>query len=244
MAEINEKNYIKNEHIKEYIEDYWQERAESFSVLRKKELHSQKLKEWQNEIMSQLPLNRKLKILDIGCGAGFFSILLAKMNYQVTGIDLSKNMIVQSQKLANEENVDVDFLVMDAEKLEFDDETFDVIISRNLTWTLPHLQDAYIEWLRVLKPGGILLNYDGEHAKNHHNSTGAHQDVSTVLLEKCHNIYHMLETSLLKRPEFDKQFFELLGYDCEVDLEVGKRIYQTQDEFYVAVPLFKVKVMK
>ena len=40
---------------------------------------------------------------------------------------------------------------MDAQALEFEDESFDVIISRNLTWNLPHPEMAYKEWLRVLK---------------------------------------------------------------------------------------------
>ena len=43
---------------------------------------------------------------------------------------------------------------------EFEDESFDVIISRNLTWNLPHPEMAYKEWLRVLKKGGKLLNFD------------------------------------------------------------------------------------
>ena len=57
----------------------------------------------------------------------------------------------------------------DAEKLDFADESFDVVISRNLTWTLPHPIDAYQEWMRVLKKGGVLINFDAEYAKGAHN---------------------------------------------------------------------------
>ena len=49
---------------------------------------------------------------------------------------------------------------MDAENPEYDDDTFDFVISRNLTWTLPDAQKAYKEWMRVLKKGGRLLNFD------------------------------------------------------------------------------------
>ena len=52
---------------------------------------------------------------------------------------------------------------MDAENLYFADNTFDVVISRNLTWTLPNPQKAYSEWYRVLKPQGILLNFDADY---------------------------------------------------------------------------------
>ena len=49
------------------------------------------------------------------------------------------------------------FKVMDGEKLDFKSGSFDVVISRNLTWTLPDAAGAYREWIRVLRPGGILL---------------------------------------------------------------------------------------
>ena len=49
---------------------------------------------------------------------------------------------------------------MDAQKLDFEDNTFDVVISRNLTWNLEHPDVAYREWVRVLKVGGRLLNFD------------------------------------------------------------------------------------
>ena len=81
----------------------------------------------------------------------------------MTGTDLTPQMVESAEKLAGEEQVSCEFLVMDAEKLEFGDDTFDVVISRNLTWTLPHPQEAYREWKRVLKPGGILLNFDADY---------------------------------------------------------------------------------
>lgn len=49
---------------------------------------------------------------------------------------------------------------MDGQNLEFADGTFDVVISRNLTWNLENPQKAYSEWQRVLKEGGVLLNFD------------------------------------------------------------------------------------
>ena len=44
--------------------------------------------------------------------------------------------------------------------LRFADNTFDMIVSRNVTWNLEHPDRAYYEWMRVLKPGGVLLNFD------------------------------------------------------------------------------------
>ena len=51
-------------------------------------------------------------------------------------------------------------VMIDGSKLDFEDNTFDVVISRNLTWNLEHPDVAYREWVRVLKAGGRLLNFD------------------------------------------------------------------------------------
>ena len=51
-------------------------------------------------------------------------------------------------------------VMIDGSKLDFEDNTFDVVISRNLTWNLEHPDVAYREWVRVLKVGGRLLNFD------------------------------------------------------------------------------------
>ncbi len=45
----------------------------------------------------------------MGCGAGFFTILLAKAGHQVTGIDLTPDMIKNAQQLAEEEKADCEF---------------------------------------------------------------------------------------------------------------------------------------
>ncbi|MFV0527785.1 MAG: class I SAM-dependent methyltransferase [Lachnospiraceae bacterium] len=234
---------------KAYIEGYWTERTEDFAQLRAEELHSGKHERWEQEIFHQLPEGKTLCILDVGCGSGFFSVLLAAAGHQVTAVDLTASMIEAGRRMAQAENCTVDFLVMDAENLTFADEVFDVVISRNLVWTLPNPQQAYTQWLRVLKPGGLLLNYDAEYAKDHHHqklpSANAHQNISDTLLDKCHNIYHMLEISGLERPVWDMQMLKSLGcQECEVDTAVGSRVYKEEDQFYIPVPMFGIRAIK
>ena len=168
---------------KERIVNYWEKRSDSFLEQRRAELHSAMADRWMNEIQAQLPDdNKKLRILDVGCGAGFFTILLAKAGHQVTGIDLTPDMIKNAKQLAEEEQVECEFAVMDAENPEFQEGTFDVIVSRNLTWTLPHVKHAYGEWLRVLKKGGVLLNFDANYGITDFSNV---EDLPEMALQPC-----------------------------------------------------------
>lgn len=250
MTQISEKSIIHRQDAKEFIEDYWTKRAPGFKSLRREELQSEKMRQWQEEICRHLPTEKPLKILDIGCGAGFFSILLAAKGYDVTGIDLTESMIEEAVSLAAEEKSNARFQVMDAEKLAFPDETFDVVVSRNVTWNLPHPEKAYVEWLRVLKTGGLLLNYDAEHGKYHHGdfekeAVYAHKDITKEMVEQCHQIYHMLDISIFDRPRWDLDILQKLGVSvCSADTTVGRRLYPKKDKFYDPAPLFGIVAVK
>ena len=230
---------------KERITKYWAKRSESFLEQRRAELKSALAERWIKEIKKQLPDGKKLKILDVGCGSGFFSILLAKEGHQVVGTDLTPEMVVNAKKLAKEEQVEPTFLVMDAEKLEFEDASFDMVISRNLTWTLPHAEEAYQEWKRVLKPGGILLNFDANYGNDDCSDTSglpknhAHYTVGDELLQECEEIKKQLPISSYARPAWDLNVLGKAGFSkFGIDLEISSRIYIEKDEFYNPTPLF------
>ena len=140
-------------------------------------------------------------------------------------------------------------MVMDAEKLDFSDESFDVVISRNLTWTLPHPIDAYAQWHRVLKKGGLLLNFDAEYAKGEHKLFSeenlAHKNISIEMKDKCHEIYHMLTISNLDRPAWDKEILKKIGFsDVNIDEDFCERIYSERDEFYIPDRVFMISAIK
>jgi SAM-dependent methyltransferase len=245
------------ENIKSVVTGYWTKRAESFLTQRQHELASHKAQKWLNEINGQISKviskeKESLKVLDIGCGAGFFPVLLGRDGYEITGIDLTEEMVVKAKELV-EKNApykrNVDILQMDAEKLSFDAESFDIIITRNLTWTLPHPVDAYREWLRVLKKGGLLLNFDAEYAKGAHNlkthENLAHKDISDELKDECHDIYHMLTISFLDRPLWDEEVLKKVGFSSvSVDRAFGDRIYSEKDEFYIPDKMFMISAIK
>lgn len=144
----------------EEINAHWSEGAENYSDIIDKELHSFRAERWEKKILKYAPNKEKLKVLDIGCGPGFFSILLSRAGQDVTGIDGSDAMLDEAVRKADIYGVKPAFFQMDAHKLGFASETFDLIVSRNVTHTLREHREAYKEWLRVLKPGGVLLIFD------------------------------------------------------------------------------------
>ena len=78
-------------------------------------------------IEQEIGFNKKLKILDVGCGTGRHSVELAKRGYSVTGIDLSPQMLERAEQKAKEAKVEVKYQVNDARDLPFVNE-FDLII--------------------------------------------------------------------------------------------------------------------
>ena len=238
--------------IKDKVDSYWTTRANSFFELRHDEIESEKSAKWLEEIKQLLPAGESLNILDLGCGTGYFEVILGREGHKVTGIDLTEEMITKANEMIRIyglDSNDVKAMVGDAENVAFADESFDVVITRNLTWTLPHPIDAYKDWYRVLRKGGVLLNFDAEYAKGAHNLNSpeniAHKNVSKELADECHDIYHMLTISTLDRPEWDVHILEEIGFkDIITDKTFGDRIFVERDEFYIPDKMFSIKAMK
>jgi SAM-dependent methyltransferase len=117
-------------------------------------------------ILSKAPYGGVLKILDVGTGPGFFAILLSQAGHTATGIDASEEMIGQAKENALNAGVNPELLVMDSHKTDFADDVFDLIVSRNVVWTLTDPVKAYREWRRILKQGGMLIVFDGNWSSN------------------------------------------------------------------------------
>lgn len=241
--------------IKDRIVNYWTKRSESFAKLRHEELHSYMSDLWLTEILKYLP-TKPCKILDVGTGSGFFAQLLAKHHHEVDGIDLTHSMIEQAKlslKQLSDYNSKINFQVMDAENLTYADNSFDVVISRNLTWTLPNPQKAYSEWYRVLKPNGILLNFDADYGNEQFYQTKienlplnhAHRQVKPTLMQECDLIKNSLEISSKIRPDWDLRILKQLQFkDVFADTNIGQRIYKHQDKFYNPAPVFLIYAQK
>ena len=240
---------VGSDEIKKRVSAYWTRRAEGFAEIRDEEAQSYKAVLWREDIAGLLPEGEKLRILDVGCGTGFFEIVLDPLGHSVTGIDLTPEMIEKGRELLARYGINSDLMVMDAEKPEFPDYTFDAVISRNLTWNLPHPEAAYREWYRVLRPGGVLINYDAEYAKGvrkyDQSENLAHKNVAPSLTEECNRIYQMLTVSFLNRPEWDVKVLKDCGFTRVIaDTTAGDRLYGIKDAFYMPDRIFCVRAVK
>ena len=147
--------------LKNRIERYWNWRSASYELDRAKSIDT--AKEWKAAINDLVSHMREpgLRALDVGTGPGQLAFYLAQAGFAVTGIDLSPGMIEQARQKAEEQGLGINFQVGDGEKLPFADDSFDLVVSRNLIWTLPDPEAAVKEWRRVLKPGGRIIISDG-----------------------------------------------------------------------------------
>ena len=160
----------------------------------------------------------EIKILDVGTGPGFFAILLAEAGYQVTAIDYTEEMLREAQQNAGGLAKCITWKTGDAQALDVENNSFDVVVTRNVTWNLPRPDLAYKEWLRVLKPGGRLYNFDADwygHLYNEEKRSGYEKDrqqteaqnvedyYSGTDIEKMEEIARQVPLSRLERPKWD-----------------------------------------
>ena len=100
------------------------------------------------------------RVLDLGSGAGTDSLIAAQMvgeQGQVTGIDMTPEMLAKARAAAAEMGaVNVDFVESEAERLPFEDESFDVVISNGVIDLIPDKDAVFAELSRVLVPGGRI----------------------------------------------------------------------------------------
>lgn len=100
-------------------------------------------------------------VLDVGCGAGHVSMAVAPWGKQVVAYDLTAQMLEQVQRLAHERQLsNIVTCQGDVEQLPFDNQSFEIVLSRYSAHHWPNPQRALHECLRVLKPGGLFLLSD------------------------------------------------------------------------------------
>ena len=239
--------------IEQRVRHYWTLRSHDFGAVRKNELENEMGRRWCRELGSLLPKKENLRILDVGTGTGFFAVLLAQAGHEVEGVDLTPAMLEEARAIAAQRDLDIVFREMDAQALTYAEESFDVVLSRNLTGTLPEPERAYREWFRVLKPGGVLLNFDADYAANVRShsvqnckvapdSPYGHIGMTDALQRENDEITLSMDIGQL-RPAWDMRVLRRIGFsDCRADAAVGQRILRELDLTHA--PMFGIWARK
>ena len=106
------------------------------------------------------------KAMELGSGTGFFLLNLMQGGVIKKGsvTDLSPGMVKVALRNAEQLGLDVDGRVADAERIPYDDDTFDLVVGHAVLHHIPDVPAAFREVLRVLKPGGRFV-FAGEPTK-------------------------------------------------------------------------------
>ena len=245
---------------------YWTGRASGYSEVNQVELETDQRKKWSDCLQAEIARQfsgiaaTQLRVLEVGTGPGFFAILLCELGYDVTAIDLTPAMLKEAKKNAGQLANSIRFMEMNAEALKFEDVSFDVVISRNLTWNLPHPDAAYAEWVRVLKPGGLLLNFDAnwyaylfdekaQAAYDQDRINSAEQGVWDQNVgenfDVMEDIARRVPLSSIRRPAWDLTQLRGLGLHAGADERIWQQVWSEEEKLnFSSTPLFLVRAVK
>lgn len=115
---------------------------------------------WAARLAAWVP-DAPLDVLDLGCGTGTLSVLLAQRGHRVTGLDLSGRMAQRARAKLAGARLDARLLVGDAADPPVRRHAFDVILARHVLWTLPDPPAVLRRWVGLLRPRGRLVLVEG-----------------------------------------------------------------------------------
>jgi ubiquinone/menaquinone biosynthesis C-methylase UbiE len=124
---------------------------------------------WLEAYLNKLELTPSAQILMLGCGTGVeVRILACRSDFtgNVVGVDISPALIEAARRFAVEDGVDenVEFQVGDAHKLEYADDSFDVVIAHTLMSHLENPLAVIQEAARIVRPNCQIAIFDGDYA--------------------------------------------------------------------------------
>ena len=123
------------------------------------ELASFQFEKISNTLIQKIDLVDK-EVVDVGCGTGILSLIaLAKGAAKMSCVDMSTLMLEKCRKKLATEGYSEDLVSFhegDAERLPFDDDTYDVVFLNMVLGMVPNQQAAIKELTRILRPGGTI----------------------------------------------------------------------------------------
>lgn len=140
---------------------YWDELAGAFDDEPDHGLRAPAVREAWRALLGEWLGTGQSKVLDIGCGTGSLSFLLAQMGQRVTGADWSPAMLARARAKTVTVKGHTTFFAMDATEPALTAGCFDVVLCRHLLWALPDPARVLQSWARLLASSGRLLLIEG-----------------------------------------------------------------------------------
>ena len=109
---------------------------------------------WAASLRRLLP-SPPARVLDIGAGTGFLSLLLAREGYRVTALDLAPGMLARLGDKARSRGLEI--ALVEANAADPPRESFDAIVERHVVWTLPEPELALEAWHQAAPAGSLVL---------------------------------------------------------------------------------------
>jgi len=148
--------------VKELVRQHWDRRAANFDEEPSHGLLNDTQARAWSRLIEEIAAGAPLDVLDVGCGTGFLSLLLAAQGHRVTGADFAAAMLTEARVKAAARELVVNFVRGDVEALELADASLDLIVERHVLWTLPHPGKALECWRRLLRANGRVVLIEGQ----------------------------------------------------------------------------------
>lgn len=112
-----------------------------------------------NPMIKELAAHAPANVLDLGCGSGWLSILLARNGFEVTGVDVAEQAINLAKDWAQQESHTIDFQVKDMAKLEFSPSTFESCVANSIFEHFPlELTRKIFQQLKsIMAPNAVFI---------------------------------------------------------------------------------------
>lgn len=149
-----------NRPVQDAINDYWTDRAPSYDDYQQRpERRDLDVEVWSRIWADALP-PAPADVLDVGTGSGHVAFVLAGLGHRVTGIDLSDGMLERAREHAAIHPAPPVFTTGDAVAPDLPAGSLDAITGRYVMWTLRDPDAAVRNWVRLLRPGGVVAMVD------------------------------------------------------------------------------------
>lgn len=182
-----------------------------------KNLDSEKLLRPYIQMIDMFLPNKKIKVLEVGCGSGISTKLIGKSKSKIdlVAVDASKQFIDYAQK--NYETENIMFGCQDVTCLSYEDGSFDFVVMHNVIEHIPNPQKALEEIARVLKKGGNALIMSPNH------------------LSPITPLFDFL--TLKKRPPFTRTWVENISHVFKNSYVSMKKILSKKIDFILVEPI-------